>query len=140
MLLKMKKHDNHNKITAKSLREDYEKKLKDLQSSCNHDELSVWMDYMWAPGHYSNYKVKICNICEKQILIKIHCDACGKEIIYNDDDFISWKNHLCNDCQKKGKSYCIYHKEFYDDECPGCKNFDKLVMDAEKNERKTTKI
>ena len=131
----MIKHDHPNKITAKSLREKYEKELKDLQESCSHDDLSVWMDHMWAPVHYSGYQVKMCNICEKRMLVKVNCTNCGKEIIFKDDDFVSYETHLCEDCQKKGKFYCVYHREFYDDVCPKCKKFDELVMDAETNER-----
>lgn len=131
----MIKHDHPNKITGKSLREDYEKRLKNLQSECNHDDLSVWMDYVWAPAHYSGYQVKVCNTCEKRMLVKINCEFCEKEIIYKDDDFVSYGNHLCKECQKKGKCFCVYHREFYDDVCPKCKKFDEQVMEAEMNER-----
>ncbi len=49
--------------TAKSLREDYEAKLKELQNQCPHKK-STRMPYMWAPGHYGN-NVKVCARCAK---------------------------------------------------------------------------
>ena len=115
------------KITAKSLQDDHEKNLKDLQSTCKHNDISNWMDHMWAAGHYSGYQVKQCNTCWKIISIKTNCNACRKEIIYdNPDDFAAWKEHLCNNCLKKGKHYCIAHNIHFDDKCPECEKFIKL--------------
>jgi hypothetical protein len=48
---------------AKDLRDEFDRKLKELQDSCHHLE-SMWMDSMWAPGHFGP-KVKVCNECDK---------------------------------------------------------------------------
>jgi len=49
---------------ARKLREEYEKKLKALQESCPHPE-TKWTRYMWAPGHRSPNKVRVCLRCDK---------------------------------------------------------------------------
>lgn len=51
---------------AKELRDKFNKELKELQDSCPHIE-SEWMSHMWAPGHYSPYKVRVCKSCEATI-------------------------------------------------------------------------
>jgi hypothetical protein len=50
-------------MSEKDLRDEFEKKLKELRDSCPHLE-STWMDSMWAPGH-PGPKVKVCNNCGK---------------------------------------------------------------------------
>jgi len=50
--------------TAKELRDELERKLEELRKFCPHDEVSDWMDYMWAPGHFAG-QVRICKRCEK---------------------------------------------------------------------------
>ena len=51
--------------TAQSLRDDFERKLKELQESCKHPK-SKWMEYHWAPGHSSGM-CKVCDNCEKML-------------------------------------------------------------------------
>ena len=29
--------------------------------------ISDWMNYMWAPGHFTNFQIKICNKCGKEM-------------------------------------------------------------------------
>lgn len=49
--------------SAKELRDEFEKNLKELQHNCPHIE-STWMLSEWAPGHYGP-KVKVCKECGK---------------------------------------------------------------------------
>jgi len=53
----------------KELRERHEKEIIEFQESCPHSEISDWMPYMWAPGHYS-HDVRICIRCEKTLEMK----------------------------------------------------------------------
>ena len=52
--------------SMEQMRERHEKEIRELQDNCKHEELSDWMNFMWAPGHFDG-KVKICNFCEKVI-------------------------------------------------------------------------
>jgi hypothetical protein len=44
--------------------ERHKKEIEELQTNCKHLEISKWMDYMWAPGHFG-LPVKICLWCGK---------------------------------------------------------------------------
>ncbi len=46
--------------------ERHEREKKELQASCKHENISDWMLYMWAPGHF-NGEVKACLDCNKQV-------------------------------------------------------------------------
>ena len=59
-------------MTAKELREIYEKALDALQAYCPHTEFET-MPYMWAPGHITGM-VQVCKHCEK-ILTRV--DECS---------------------------------------------------------------
>ena len=50
--------------TAQDIRECFDKKLKQLQENCTHQE-SEWMEQYYAPAHSTGKEVKVCNICEK---------------------------------------------------------------------------
>jgi len=50
--------------TIKEMLERHKEEIKYLQDTCNHLDISDWMPYMWAPGHFS-HNVKVCNICGK---------------------------------------------------------------------------
>lgn len=50
-------------MTAKILRDAYEKSLADLQNICTHDEIED-MPYTYAPGHTAGM-VTVCKRCEK---------------------------------------------------------------------------
>ena len=52
------------KETIKEMRERHEQEITSLQNNCHHLDISGWMPFMWAPGHYS-HNVKVCNICGK---------------------------------------------------------------------------
>jgi hypothetical protein len=48
----------------KEMRERHQKEIEDFQNNCLHIEVSDWIPYMWAPGHYGN-DVKVCERCNK---------------------------------------------------------------------------
>jgi hypothetical protein len=48
---------------AEELREEFNKKLAQLQDECPHEK-KKWMDWMWAPGHFWG-EVLVCLRCEK---------------------------------------------------------------------------
>jgi hypothetical protein len=49
-----------------ALRDRHEKEIKDYQKSCQHDRVSDWTQFMWAPGHFGS-DVKFCLRCDKII-------------------------------------------------------------------------
>jgi len=49
--------------TYKELREEFNEKVKKLRESCKHPITTGWMDYCWAPAHYSGVEIKVCSIC-----------------------------------------------------------------------------
>ncbi len=50
----------------KQIRERHKKEIDDFINGCPHTEISDWMPFMWAPGHYGP-DVKICNRCYKTV-------------------------------------------------------------------------
>ena len=50
----------------KEMRQRHKEEIENLQSMCSHPEISDWMPYMWAPGHFSG-NVRICKFCGKTI-------------------------------------------------------------------------
>lgn len=82
--------------SAKELRKEFKKNLKEFRDNCSHIE-STWMMSEWAPGHYGP-KVRVCNECEKilerevwKAVIKdinpnTSCIEYQKEIIKGDPD------------------------------------------------------
>ncbi len=53
---------------AKSLREEFERRLSHLQESCKHEKAD-WMETRWAPGHFSGRRL-VCLRCEKVLRTK----------------------------------------------------------------------
>jgi hypothetical protein len=49
---------------AQILREKFDNDLKELQDNCIHIKTKE-MPQMWAPGHYSDNKVIVCEECDK---------------------------------------------------------------------------
>lgn len=54
-------------MTAKTLLEEYNLKLKQLQDECKHENVTDWMPQYWAPGHTGGQMVKVCEICGKVV-------------------------------------------------------------------------
>lgn len=54
------------KETIETIRARHAKEIQIFQDNCKHEDISDWMPYMWAPGHYGP-DVRVCNICGKVI-------------------------------------------------------------------------
>lgn len=48
------------------LREDFERKKKELQERCKHPN-SIWCEEWWAIAHGTGYMVRVCDNCEKKL-------------------------------------------------------------------------
>ena len=46
----------------KMMQKRHKEEIKDLQDLCPHREVSDWMEYHWAIGHFSHH-VKVCTFC-----------------------------------------------------------------------------
>ena len=46
------------------IQQRHEREIERFISTCKHQDISDWMPYMWAPGHFSG-NVKICKRCGK---------------------------------------------------------------------------
>jgi len=44
------------------MRKRHEGEIVQLQKNCKHKEISDWLDYAWAPGHFGG-KVRVCENC-----------------------------------------------------------------------------
>lgn len=80
---------------AQELLEEYEKNLKELQSSCRHINMTDFMDFIVYPGRLASYKVMMCKNCNFLMSFKYYCRDCGKETVA----WESPENHyLCSKC------------------------------------------
>jgi len=52
--------------TYEELREEFERKVKELQERCPHPE-TYWAEEWWAIGHSTGYAVRICKVCNKAL-------------------------------------------------------------------------
>ena len=52
--------------TIKQMLKRHEREIRELEAECPHKKLSKWMDWAWAPGHFSG-RVKVCENCGKVI-------------------------------------------------------------------------
>ena len=55
--------------TYEQLKSEFHRKVKQLQKQCTHKN-TQWFEHCWAPGHYSGYKVEICDRCNKKLTEK----------------------------------------------------------------------
>lgn len=68
----MRKVSEYHKIEA-----EFKSKIKALQESCPHPELSDWMEYgNWRSS--AEWWVKCCKRCGKEVTFRHRCDWCGK--------------------------------------------------------------
>lgn len=72
---------NRPKNKADELREEYHRKLGELQESCPHTSLTEWQETMWAAGHFNDYESQFCLDCNKEVHVKHQCRLCGKALI-----------------------------------------------------------
>jgi hypothetical protein len=54
--------ENYQEMTAR-----HKKEIEALQANCDHSDLTDWLEYHWAPGHFSGQFVRVCKICGKQV-------------------------------------------------------------------------
>jgi len=116
--------------TAKELKYKFDRDMEELQANCEHEEPSEWIDVMWAPGHYTDYRIKECPICGKVLFKMKTCEGCSKTYVINVDEEDIF-DCLCEKCKKKGKYYCSHHRKFYDKKCPECEKFEKMCEEDE---------
>ena len=125
-------------ITAKQLKDKYEKDLKELQSTCKHPE-TKWYEIVEMHGNLIGVQQLQCKICWDTLLYKSNCIACKKEYTSKEMIRIYSSDQLCSECSKKGKWYCWEHRVFYNDRngCPECgKGFDEAEKQTKKRRRK----
>ena len=116
--------------TAKELKYKFDRDMEKLQASCSHKEVSDWIDVMWSPGHYTDYRIKECLICGKVLFKMKTCQGCSETYII-DTDKEDIFDCLCEKCREKGNFYCSYHREFYNRRCPKCEEFEKMCEEHE---------
>ena len=123
-------------ITAKQLKDKYEKDLEQLQETCKHEKVSGWLEYGDIRIRTGD-RVKQCEICWTFLQRKLNCENCGKEFIVEEKDYSGLWTKLCPECLKKGKYYCWTHKKFHDkpEGCSECLKFLKQVEEIEKKEQ-----
>jgi len=49
------------------LKEEFDRKVKELREKCDHSDVTDWIEEYWAPAHSNGCMVKICNICKKEV-------------------------------------------------------------------------
>lgn len=110
MIKDLKKHKvldkNCNEINTeniKEMHERHEKEIEELQERCKHPRhmISSWLQDYWAPGHMSDFQVKICRKCGKEVNRMMWCQECGKRMTS-----YMWKSIIggmsyCKKCAKK---------------------------------------
>ena len=60
--------------TYQELENEFKEKVKHLQEKICKHPFTEWMSQTWAPGHYTPYKVLICEMCRKQLDKKLRYD------------------------------------------------------------------
>lgn len=91
-------------LTADELKKKYETDLAELQKNCKHKDITDWIHFMWALGHYADYQVKQCNICWKILKKKLYCYGCGEQFVVDGDwNRSSDTDVLCPECSKEWK-------------------------------------
>lgn len=51
------------------IRERHKKEIEQFQEACPHTNRQ-WLEYHWAPGHFSGQMNLVCNRCEKTLETK----------------------------------------------------------------------
>jgi len=54
------------RVTYKKLLRKFEKELVELQGVCEHT-VTIWYDKQWRIGAYADYKVRVCQRCNKVV-------------------------------------------------------------------------
>ena len=96
------------------LEEEFKEKVRNLQKSCNHQEVTKWIEEC-GDMQYTGFTIKICKICNKVVNTKRPCTFC-KKILYTEDRWDDPKyNFRCGwfcseECHQK---YIKMEKERY---------------------------
>ena len=51
--------------TIRDILARHEAEIEKFKAECPHEELSDWLSFMWAPGHFGPNMVKACIRCGK---------------------------------------------------------------------------
>ena len=91
--------------TYEELKKEFENDVEELQSKCNHENISDWRIEYWAFGHVTGWQIKFCYICNKIIVRKTRCSDCGRELIKG-NDVIKEVGSLsyCKECSPKAEA------------------------------------
>jgi hypothetical protein len=89
------------KSKAQLLREEYERKLSELQASCPHAELSDWIESVNDPEDIDARRR--CLECAKVIHAMRTCRRCGRtltddEARFGDGRSLAWSSVYCVEC------------------------------------------
>ena len=57
-------------MSAQELIDKYNEDLKNLQETCQHENISDWAMEYWAPAHSTGRQVKYCINCWKNVEVK----------------------------------------------------------------------
>ena len=55
--------------TLKEIRERHQKEIEAFQNECQHPN-KQWLEFHWAPGHFSGQMNLVCMTCEKTLETK----------------------------------------------------------------------
>lgn len=90
--------------TYNELKEEFDKKVEELQSKCKHEDVSDWIVELWVISA-TGWKIKICNICKKVVVRKTECSDCKKELIEGVDVIKTLSNFsYCEKCAPKAEA------------------------------------
>ena len=97
----------------KAMRERHEREIEDLQSGCEHEKISGWTPYEWAPGH-QHTKVRVCEHCGK--ILEEKSNAGDPAVTFSSSDDLPCEMYeegepgsrlgIVNDCETNGHYLC----------------------------------
>ena len=79
----MKNVKTTRQINYRLLELKFQRDVKALQKSCEHKQLTPWMEVHWAPGHSTGTSTRRCTRCRKEIskdYVVSRCVDCGNEM------------------------------------------------------------
>ena len=94
------------KSQAKLLREEYERRLAELQTSCPHAQVSDWIGTLNDPEDIDARRY--CLECEKVLHVMRTCRRCGRRLIDEEARFgpggtLAWGAAYCAHCRPQGE-------------------------------------
>lgn len=100
--------------TYQDLRDKFDGKVEELRESCDHPEVSDWQGEHWAPGHPTEFEVKVCETCRKTVARRTRCAECAKLI--EEEKFEKGDGTkrpvdeiFCSECQKEWEEFVREH-------------------------------